>query len=667
MTKKRVLVSLLVLITFLAIFNADGSVSGIDFPISTPSESQLLPVIAHNTKDNQSLVVWQDDRNPATSADIYGRLVDANGSMDGGDFGISTSSADQTTPDVAYDSFANQYLVVWVQSADVYGRLVLANGTFAGPEFQIASGPGGLSDPTVGFDSNSKKFLVVWSDTEGWDNLYARLVDTSGVMAEPQFAFAFGKGEFFYPDVAFNPQTHQFLVVWRHETCHDFIGCDDNDIDIFGSLYDSTGGSSGVLPWFPISDIPYNQSRPSVAYNSSTNQYLVVWEDFRGNVGFGSEVYAQLVNSDGSMSGINIAVNTEDDWQRDPKPIVNPVTGRYLVVWEDWRNASDDIYGQQVNANGSLSGSEFTVSTGLNDQSNVEGVYHPATNQFMVVFDDDRLVAYDYDIFGTLVDIFFKSYLPVALRNFQPVPPPPPTATAPLPTATPVTPGPTPTPTPTNTPTPTDLPGGWVALVAEDFEGSSPLSSWDVFDDTPGSGEYYWGKRSCRSITGTYSGWAVGAGADGGPLPCSSLYPNNANSWMRYGPFSLADATDADLSFKAWVYSETNYDYFYWMASTDGTNFSGDGFSGDSGGWIDLVLDLTSVTGLGDLTGQPVVWIALIFQSDEGLVLSEGAHVDDILLRKCTTGGCTLASPDLPGAPANSLTSVPAVATIEAP
>jgi hypothetical protein len=488
--------------------NADGTLSGNDFTISTPSEDQLLPVVAHNTSDNQFLVVWQDDRNAATNADIYAQLVNGNGSMDGGNFPISTASSDQGYPDVAYDSYRNQYLAVWVQSADVYGRLIRADGSFPGPEFQIAAGPGGLSDPSVEFDPNSKQFLVAWSSAEGWDNIYARLVSTDGTMPEPQFDVVYSSGNHWYPDLAFNSQTREFLIVWRHMECLTTFNCEDSD------------------------------------------------------------------NNDKYIAG---------------------------------------------------------------------ALYRAAAT--------------------------FGSYLPAVLRGFQPVPPPPPTATVPAPTSTPVTPSATPTQTstPTITPTPTATgttpPPAWTTILTEDFEGAFP-GPWWIFDNLPGYGEYVWNDRPCQAFSGSWSGWAVGGGADGGSLSCGSTYPNNAESWMVYGPFSLADATDAEMRFKLWLNTQPSSDYACWMASINGANFYGDCLSGDSGGWMDQVMDLTAVNTLGDLTGEPEVWVLLRFFSDTTIGFSEGAHVDDILLRKCTAGGCTLAAPERP-APGGSLFMIPAELTLE--
>ena len=182
-------------------------------------------------------------------------------------------------------------------------------------------------------------------------------------------------------------------------------------------------------------------------------------------------------------------------------------------------------------------------------------------------------------------------------------------------------------------------PSGWVTIFSDDFEGSFP-GSWNV----TGDGGYSWGKRDCRPYQGGYSGWAVGGGAYGAALGCSSNYPNNADSWMVYGPFSLADATAGDLSFKLWINSEQGCDSVCRLASTNGSNFFGTCTSGDSAGWIDAVLDLEDVYSLGNLMGQSQVWVALMFTSDYSINYAEGGHVDNIVLRKCTSSTCTGAS-----------------------
>jgi C1A family cysteine protease len=176
-------------------------------------------------------------------------------------------------------------------------------------------------------------------------------------------------------------------------------------------------------------------------------------------------------------------------------------------------------------------------------------------------------------------------------------------------------------------------PAGWISILEEDFEGSFP-ASWTVVDYQSGYGDYRWGQRDCRRYHGGYAGWAVGAGADGSALSCGANYPNNADSWMVYGPFSLAGATDADLRFELWLNSEGGADKIFWGAKTDGDTYYGWVYSGYSGGWASAFLDLTDVYILGDLLGEPEVWIAVVFRSDPSVSYPEGAYVDDIVLRQ---------------------------------
>jgi serine protease len=185
-------------------------------------------------------------------------------------------------------------------------------------------------------------------------------------------------------------------------------------------------------------------------------------------------------------------------------------------------------------------------------------------------------------------------------------------------------------------------PPTWTTIVQENFDGTFPTGLWEVTD--PGYEEYYWAKRDCAAFAGGYSAWAMGGGSLGAGLPCNSDYINYANSWMVYGPFSLVGATAADLRYKLWANTEYGYDFVCRLASTNGTNFYGSCGSGTTGNWIDEVLDLSNVTGLGSVLGQANVWIAVEFDSDISNYLPVGAYVDNLVLRKCVGGPCPAAN-----------------------
>jgi predicted secreted protein len=177
----------------------------------------------------------------------------------------------------------------------------------------------------------------------------------------------------------------------------------------------------------------------------------------------------------------------------------------------------------------------------------------------------------------------------------------------------------------------------WANIMIEDFEGVFPSGNWSVFDnDGSTNGEYYWDDDDFKPRGGGWSAWPANGGADGLD-PQYNDYPNYLDSWMIYGPFNLSDALDAELLFYYWNLSELDYDYLFWGASANGTDFYGTAISGNSGGWQFENFDLTDVHTLGDLTGEPEVWIAFAFQSDLSIT-DQGPFIDDIILRKVVTG-----------------------------
>lgn len=167
---------------------------------------------------------------------------------------------------------------------------------------------------------------------------------------------------------------------------------------------------------------------------------------------------------------------------------------------------------------------------------------------------------------------------------------------------------------------------GWVTIMSEDAEGAFPdANGWGVVDQTSTDGLDFWDDVTCRFYAGSSSIWAAGSG----DMTGCSTYDNNMDAWMVYGPFDLSgNVTDAKLEFTFWLKSEAYSDFFGWLASSNGENFSGIQVSGDSSGWQAMSLDLSAYA------GEPSVWIAFNFTSDLDVNSYEGAYVDNIILSK---------------------------------
>ena len=108
---------------------------GTSSPISVESLDQKLPAIAYNSQANEYLVVWQDARSGATDQKIHAQRVSASGELLADELVITAAAAAQLSPSAVWNATADEYLVVWTESAstlDIYGQRVGSNGQLIG-------------------------------------------------------------------------------------------------------------------------------------------------------------------------------------------------------------------------------------------------------------------------------------------------------------------------------------------------------------------------------------------------------------------------------------------------------------------------------------------------------------------------------------------------------
>jgi M6 family metalloprotease-like protein len=184
--------------------------------------------------------------------------------------------------------------------------------------------------------------------------------------------------------------------------------------------------------------------------------------------------------------------------------------------------------------------------------------------------------------------------------------------------------------------------GGDVTVFSDNFEGSFP-GSWVLWRNS-GSATTEWGRVECTNNGGMASIWCAGGGASPA-TPMCYRYVGNMETWMIYGPFSLADATAARAEWDNWYDTETysqstqEGDQFEWMISTDGQHFSGYYTSGSSSGWTHRVFDFKDVTSI-TAVGNSTVYFAFIFKSDP-YVEGGGTYVDNLVIKKTVATSCT--------------------------
>ncbi len=172
-------------------------------------------------------------------------------------------------------------------------------------------------------------------------------------------------------------------------------------------------------------------------------------------------------------------------------------------------------------------------------------------------------------------------------------------------------------------------------LLTEGFEGSFPGGTWQLYHPSAAP-DVDWGKSTYRKSAGTYSIWCAKSGSQS-PGP-GGMTPVNMESWAYAGPFDLSGATSGEIQFDLWLSTEAEYDAFKWLASTNGTNFSGYFTTTSTSGFQTVTTDLSDWGSAGNLLGQSQVWIAFIYESDQSNTF-EGAYVDQVSLTVNGGGG----------------------------
>lgn len=173
-----------------------------------------------------------------------------------------------------------------------------------------------------------------------------------------------------------------------------------------------------------IGDPAIDAVNSSIAFNPTTNQYLVVWEgdDLDPALAVGEdEIWGQLIDAAGNRVGDYFRISdmgpdgTGIFDARDPKVVYNSALNEFMVVWEgddDAATVNDEveIFGQRISAAGTEIGADFRISNAGPDgdpnfdATNPDIVYNSVANQYLVVWDGESAVDGENEIYGQIID-----------------------------------------------------------------------------------------------------------------------------------------------------------------------------------------------------------------------------------------------------------------------
>jgi hypothetical protein len=291
-------------------------------------------------------------------------------------FVISSQSEQEVNPAIAYNSQHQEYLVVWYNDRpgndDIRAQRVSKNGGLVGGAFYISGGAGAdRRFPDVAYNPQQDQYLVVWEHYEvasGY-GIYGRRVSGAGVVLDASDIVIRATGAGLYtpltPAVVYASNPGKYLVVWE-ETWHPLPIIDG----IYGQVVSSTGALSGSK--FTISEGSEERANPDIAYNSHANGSLVVWQQKNGSLW---SVWSCLVDGDGPPPAFSpqVVTNTTESNKAPSVAAIStsPTTYKFLVVWEYQYGPTDrDIKGGLVAENGTPDLFQFAIANTTLDEYN---------------------------------------------------------------------------------------------------------------------------------------------------------------------------------------------------------------------------------------------------------------------------------------------------------
>lgn len=351
----------------------------------------------------------QGTRVDSESARSTAIAPDAEGGPLGDRFEIANETYDVSHPAVDYDSQHQEYLVIWQsnppQEMHIYAERVSTFGRLLGRYTISAPGNTTRRNADLAYNSQRDFFLVVWEQFDGnYYNVRARIFHPNGTVGNE---FYLGTGPAlrnrYKPAVAYASTSDKFLVVWESMAVAGVSG------DIEAQVVSGTGALEGNNFLLAQGNYEYSFDEPELAYNRSRNEYLVAW--VRDQVAINQkDIFGTRVTRDGVILD-NPALVIGYHTPPETAPVVAaiptiPDYGGYMVAWELHYTASDyDVYARTISGSGGLNPVVIVVNSGSNEMMPaIAG--QESIDQYLITF--SRYFAPPYtntDLFGKIASI----------------------------------------------------------------------------------------------------------------------------------------------------------------------------------------------------------------------------------------------------------------------
>jgi hypothetical protein len=197
--------------------------------------------VAYNSVSNEFMVAYYTS---VTGYKIQARRVSNSGELMGDEINVAADEGLRYSPTIAYNSKRNEYLIAWYDErnyeeyvSEIWARRYTGDGSAVANDYCIVGGEWNLLQPAhLAYNSNRGEYLISWSrQYEFWYIRFEILGRRLNNIGEPfGNVLHFDMGTDHHqntPRVAFNAYDNRYLVVWEQGG-----SLSDDGLNIYGEF-----------------------------------------------------------------------------------------------------------------------------------------------------------------------------------------------------------------------------------------------------------------------------------------------------------------------------------------------------------------------------------------------------------------------------------------------
>jgi hypothetical protein len=233
------------------------------------------------------------------------------------------------------------------------------------------------------------RYYAVWND-QGDDGLWrvvGRSVNVqSGAHGSMKTISESGAAPYTAPGMAHDAARERSMVVWGTAAG-----------DVIAQVIDGNGEPFAEA--VTVANAAAEEVQPVVGFDPGTGHYVVAWIESSSRV----VIYTRTLDRDGAVMSEPIPVTEAPSGKLDLRLAADPESGRFLVVWRDYRG--QDLYsilGRLVDADGLPASDELVIADAPGAQILPQVAFDPTHRTFLVTWSDTRRGG-TYELYGQIV------------------------------------------------------------------------------------------------------------------------------------------------------------------------------------------------------------------------------------------------------------------------